>query len=133
MNVAAFIVAAMNIHQIIECSSPESANVRHSFLSFSHLIFYFIHIFCCLTSHDESFGICHFLGVSTIRVPRSIMNYLSVPYGLRISVEKSISMNEDKFVAPHSKKFYQVSPDRSCVVTSLFPLLRRPRTIIIRF
>ena len=38
MNVAAFIVAAMNIPQIIECSSPFAYNVRHSFLSFSHKI-----------------------------------------------------------------------------------------------
>ena len=54
-------------------------------------------------THDENFGICHFLGVSTIMKPPS------VPYGLRISVEKSVSMNEDELVALHSEKFYQVS------------------------
>ena len=64
--------------------------VRHSFLSFSHLVFYFVHKFCCVTAHNESFGICHFLKVSTVRLPRSIMNHLFVPYGMRISVEKSI-------------------------------------------
>ena len=37
------------------------------------------------------------------------MNYLSVPYGLRTSVEKSIFMMKDELVAPHSKKFSQVS------------------------
>ena len=91
MNVAAFIVAAINVPQIIECSSPESATFD-IFLSFSHLIFYFIHKFCCVTSHDESFGICLSLAISTIRLPRSIMNHLSVPYGMRSSVEKSVSM-----------------------------------------
>ena len=48
-------------------------NVRHSFLSTSHLIFYFIHKFCCVTSHDESFRFCLFLVVKLSRLPRSIV------------------------------------------------------------
>ena len=85
-------------------------NVRHSFLSVSHLVFDFVHKFCCVTAHDEIFGISLFLGVSTIKLPRSIMNHLSVPYGMRISVEKRFLHDEDELVALQSKKFSQVSP-----------------------
>ena len=38
MNVAAFIVAAMNIPQIIECSSPSPTTFDILFLPFSHKI-----------------------------------------------------------------------------------------------
>ena len=88
--------------------SPVS-NVRHSFLSLSHLIFYFIHKFCCATSHDEKFRFCLLLIINTITLPRSIMNYLSVPYGLRISVEKRFFMMRCELVASYPKKFSQVS------------------------
>ena len=63
MNVAAFYVVAMNIPHIIECSSPDLCNIQQSFLSVSHLVFDFVHKFCCVTAHDESFGICLFLGM----------------------------------------------------------------------
>ena len=107
-------------------------NVRHSFLSFSHLIFYFIHKFCCVTSHDESFGTCLFLVISTIKLPRSIMNYLPVPYGMRISVEKSISMMRTNLMYCIWRSFIRFP--WSIVRRNLtFPLLRRPRTSIIQF
>ena len=120
MNVAALIVAAMNIHQIIECSSPESATFDILFLSFSHLIFYFIRKFCCVITHDENFGICHFLGVSTVRLPLSIMKPPSVPYGLRISVEKSVSMMRTNLLHRIPRSFDQERsgcPDRSSTTT----------------
>ena len=107
-------------------------NVRHSFLSFSNLIFYFIHKFCCVTSHDESFGICLFLVFSTIRLPRSITKYLSAPCGLRISVEKSIFMMRTNLLHRIPRSFLRFP--RSIVRRSpTFPLLRRPRSTIILF
>ena len=69
MNVAAFIVAAINIHQIIEKSSSFACNVGHSFLSFSHLIIYLIHEFYYITSHDEILSLGHFLRVVIIKLP----------------------------------------------------------------
>ena len=62
MNVAAFIVAGMNIPQIIECSSPDSATLDILFCLFRTWFFTFFHKFCCVTVHDENFGICTFLG-----------------------------------------------------------------------
>ena len=43
MNVADSIVTAINIPQIIECSSPSPATLEILFLSFSHLIIHPIH------------------------------------------------------------------------------------------
>ena len=92
---------------------PRICNVRHSFLSFSHLIFYFIHKFCCVISHDENFGICLFLVVNAIRLPRSIMNSLRTLRIAHFRREEHLH-DEDKFVASHPKKFYQVfPPDRA--------------------
>ena len=66
-----------------------ACNAGHSFLSFSHLMIYFLHKFCCITSHDEICGMCLLLEswyyqvspdqsrsiVSIIiRLPRSIWN-----------------------------------------------------------
>ena len=108
-----------------------SCNVRH-FLSFSHLIFYFNHKFCCVTSHDENFGICLFVVISTIRLPRSIMNHLFVPYGMRISVEKRFFTMRANLL-PHIPRSFLKFP-RSIGRRNLpFPLLRRPRTMIIQF
>ena len=100
MNVAAFIVAIINIHQIFECSSPESATFDILFCFFSHLIIYSIHKFCCITSHDEILRICRFLRVDIIRLPWSIMKPPFVPYGLRTSVEKSVSMMWPNLLQP---------------------------------
>ena len=107
-------------------------NVRHYSLSVSHLVFYFIHKFCCVTSHDESFEICLFLVIQCLRFPRSIVNRLTVPYGMRISVEKRFRTMRVNFL--------QFSP-RSCLRfpwsivrrNLTFPLLRRPRLTIIQF
>ena len=132
MKVAAFIVAAMNIPQIIECSSPGVCNVRHSFLSFSHLIFYFIHKFCCVITHDESFGICYFLGVSTFRLPWSIMKPPFVPYGLRTPVEKNVSMMWPNLLHRIPRSFLRFPWSIVCRNLT-FPLLRRLRMVIIQF
>ena len=43
MNVAEFIVTAINILQIIECSSPSPATLEILFCLFSHLIIHPIH------------------------------------------------------------------------------------------
>ena len=140
----------LNIHEILshECrrihrrSHEHSPNywmlfsgickVRHSFLSFSQWIFYFIHKFCCVTSHDESFRFCLFLVINTIRLPRSMMNYVSVPYGLRISVEERFFMMRVNLMHRIPRHFIRFP--WSIVRRSLtFPLLRRPRTTIILF
>ena len=128
MNVAAFIVAAMNILQNIECSSPKSATFD-IVLSTSCLVSYFIHKFCSVTSHDESFGICLFLGVSFIKFPRSSMNHLSVPYRLRISVEKRFFTMKDNLLhhIPIIFLTFSWSIERR---SSSLPHLRRPRSTI---
>ena len=99
--------------------SPWVCNVRHSFLSTSHLVFYFIHKFCCVTAHDESFGICLFLVISTIVLPR-------------ISVEKRFFTMRGNLLhhIPRSFLRFPWSIVRRC---STFPLLRRPRLTIILF
>ena len=109
MNVAAFIVAAMNIPRIIECSSTSLCNARHSFLSNSHLVSDLIHKFCCVTSHDEIFGICLFLVIHCLKFPRSIVNQLSVPCRMRIPAEKRFLHDGVQLVCKISKKFSQVS------------------------
>ena len=130
MNVAAFIVAAMNNPPNYGMFFICFCNVRHSFLSFSHLIFHFIQKFCCVISHDENFWICLSLVIIVIGLPQSFMNFLFVPYGLPISVEKSIFM-----MRTNSLHLFP----RSCIKfpwsivprNFTFPLLRGPRPIII--
>ena len=107
------------------------SNVRHSFLSFSHLIFYFIPRFCCVISHDENFGIC--LLVNIIRLPWSITKYPSVPYGLRTSVEKNFFVIRSNLLYHTPRSFTRLPWSIVRAVVSLFPLLRRPSTTIIRF
>ena len=84
---------AINIHQIIECSSPFFSTVE-ILLSFSHLIIHPIHEwswfyrqfqFCCIVSHDEILTICHFLRIDIIRLPWSITKCFSIPFGLHPS------------------------------------------------
>ena len=80
MNVAVFIVAAMNIPQIIECSSPESA-------TFDILFYFALGLALCsqillrhVTAHDETFGICPFLEVTLSGRPdlsRTVSPYLT--------------------------------------------------------
>ena len=84
-------------------------NVRHSFLSVPHLVFDFVHKLCCVTIHDEIFGICLFLVIQFLRCPRSIVNRLSVPYGMRISAEKRFLTMRVNFFAIYPKKLSQVS------------------------
>ena len=105
-------------------------NVLHSFLSISHLIFYFIHKFCCVTSHDESFQFCPFLVVNGIRFPESIVNRLSVPCRMRISAEKrflTMRVNFLQWIPRNILRF----PRSIVLCSSTFPLLRRPRSTII--
>ena len=101
-------------------------NVRHSFLSFSHLIFYFIRKFCCVITHDENFGICHFLGVSTIRLPW--LRTLRIAH-LRRERVFMMRVNLLHFIPRIFLRFLRAIVRRS----PTFPLLRRPRTVIIQF
>ena len=105
-------------------------NVRHSFLSVSHLVFDFVHKFCCVTAHDEIFGISLFLVIQFLRFPRSIMNHLSVPYGMRISVEKRFFTMRVNFLHSIPRNFLRF-PWSIVLRSSTFPLLRRPRSTII--
>ena len=132
MNVAAFNVVAMNIPQIYWMLFTWLCNVRHSFLSVSHLVFDFVHKFCCVTAHDEIFGICLLGDSHCLRFPRSIVNHLSVPCGMRISAEKrflTLRVNFWQYIPRNVLRF-----PRSIVLrSSTFPLLRRPRLTIILF
>ena len=127
------------IHRHCHKNSPNywmflswACNVGHYFLSFSHLIIYFIHKFCCITSHDEICGICLFLRADTIKLPWSITKYPSVPYGLRSSVEKSFSVMRTNLLYHTPRSFIRLP--WSIVRRNLtFPLLRRPSTVIIQF
>ena len=103
-------------------------NARYSFLPFSHLIFYF----CCVTSHHEIFGICHFLGVGIVMLPWSFTKHPSVPYGLRISVEKSFSFMRTNLLY-HTPRSIIGFPWSIVCRNLTFPLLRRPSTVIIQF
>ena len=85
-------------------------NVRHSFLSFSNLIFYFIHKLCCVTSHDESFRFCLFLVVNAVRLPRSIMGLSLRTLRIAHFRREEVLHDEGELVASHPKKFSQVSP-----------------------
>ena len=101
-------------------------NARHSFLSISHLVFDFVHKFCCVTSHDEIFGICLFLVIHCLRFPRSIVNRLSVPCGMRISAEKRFFTMKGNLLQYIPRSFLRF-PWSIVLRSSTFPLLRRPR------
>ena len=96
-----------------------ACNVGHSFLSFSHLIIYFIHKFCCITFHDEIFGICHFLEVDIIRLPWSITK--CPPYLTDCtSPSRRVSPWWGRTCCTIIQEVSSGCPDRSCAVTSLF-------------
>ena len=107
-------------------------NVRHSLLSVSHLVFDFVHKFCCVTAHDEIFGISLFLVMHWHKFPRSIVNQLSVPYGMRSSVEKRFFTMRGNLLHHIPRSFLRF-PWSIVRRSSTFPLLRRPRLIIILF
>ena len=107
MNVAAFNVVVMNIPHIIECSSPDSATFDILFCLFR--TWSFVHNFCCVTARDEIFGICLFLVIHCLRFPRSIVNRLSVPCGMRIPAEKRFLTMRVDFFAIYPKNLPQVS------------------------
>ena len=75
---------------------------------------------------------CLFLQINTISLPRSITNYLSEFYGLRISVEKNISMMRTNLLHRIPGGFIRIpwSINRRSLT---FPLLRRQRMSIIFF
>ena len=108
-----------------------TCNVWHSFLSFSHLITHPIHEwswfysqfqFCFIVYHDEILKSCHFLRIDIIRSPWSITKCFSVPYGLRISVEKSFSVIRSTLMYHSPRSFIRLP--WSIVRRSLtFPLL----------
>ena len=110
MNVAAFIVAAMNIPHIIECSSPDSATFDIFFLSVSHLVFDFVHKFCCVTAHHEFFGICLFLVIQCLRFfPIHSESSLRTLRNAHFRREEVLH-DEGQLFATYPKKFSQVSP-----------------------
>ena len=130
MNVPAFIVAAMNIPQIVECSSPDSATFDILFCLLRTWFFLLKHKLCCVTAHDESFGICLFLLVQFLKFPRSIMNHLSVPCRMRISDEKrffTMRVNFSQCIPRNFLRFLRSIGLRSCT----FPLSRSRLTIIL--
>ena len=105
-------------------------NVRHSFLSVSHLVFDFVHKFCCVTAHDKIFGISLFLVIHCLKFHRSIVNHLSVPCGMRISAEKRFFTMRVNFLHCIPRNFLKF-PWLIVLRSSTFPLLRRPRSTII--
>ena len=109
MNVAAFIVAAINIPQIIECSSPDPATFDILFCLFRTWSF------TLFTNSAASLPMTKFTESATswevdfIRLPWLITKHPSVPYGLRISVEKSISMMRTNLLDHTPRSLYQVA------------------------
>ena len=77
-------------------------NARHSFLSVSHLVFDFVHKFCCVTAHDEIFKISLFLAILWLRFPRSIVN--------AHSCREEVPLDEGQLFARNPKRYPQVSP-----------------------
>ena len=127
MNTAYSIVTAINIHQIIECSSPSPVTLEF-FLSFPRLIihpiykwswFYRQFQFCFIGSHDGLLRICHFLRIDIIRSPWSGTKCFFVPYGLCVPSRRISSWpgRTSRII------FQEVSsgrPDRSYVLISVF-------------
>ena len=109
-----------------------ACKVGHSFLSFSHLIIHSSHEFCCITSHDENFGMCHFLRVVVVKLPWSITKWFSVPDWLLGSVEKNFLMTRTN-VLQHSPRSFVRLPWSIVRRTLRSPLLRRSNSVIIQF
>ena len=109
MNVAAFNVAAMNIHHIIECSSPDSAMLDILFCllrTWSFTLFTNSAASLPMTKVSE---FDFFLVIQFLKFPRSIVNRLSVPCGMRISAEKRCFTMRCNWLQSYPKKFSQVS------------------------
>ena len=136
MNTADSIVKDINIHQIIECSSPSPVTMEFFvFLALDHspdsrmiLILQRQFQFCFIDSNDELLRSFLFLRIEIIKSPRSVTKCFFVPYGLRGSVEKNFLVIRSNFSC-HSPRRFIKSP-RSVVRLDLsFPLLRRPSTV----
>ena len=132
MNVAAFNVAAMNIPQVIECSSPESATFDILWCFFALDLLLYAQILLRVTSHDESLRFRHFLGVDIITScpdrSRSIRPYLTDC----ASPSKFFSVMRTNLMYNTPRSFIRFH--WSIVYRNLtFPLLRRPSTVIIQF
>ena len=145
MNTADSIVTAINILQIIECSSPSLATLEILFLSFPHLIihpihewswFYSISNTVSFVSHDEIFEVLPLLENIYIYIlsgrpdlSRSVSPFLTdcaVP-------SRRISSWSGRTFLTILQEVLSGRPDRSYVVVSVFPLLRRPNTVVIQF
>ena len=120
----------MNIHHIIECSSPDSATFD-ILLSTSHLVLYFIHKFYCVTSHGESFGICPFLGINFLKSPNHHESSLRTLRYAHFRREEVLH-DDGQLVASYPRSFRRF-PWSIVGRSSTFPLLRRPRSTIILF
>ena len=141
MNIADSIVTAINIPQIVECSSPFPVTLEILFCLFR--TWSFTRLTNDLDSTDSSNSVSSFPMakfwslasswelISSSR-PDLVTKCFSVPYGLRGSVEKNFLVIRSNF-SYHSPRSFIRSP-WSIVRRSLsFPLLRRPRTVIIQF
>ena len=114
MNVVAFIVAAMNIHQILECSSPDSATFDILFCLFRTW---------SLTLFTNSAASLPMTGVSEC-APSLELIFSSFPIHHESSLRtlhiahfrrEEVLHDEGQLVASHPKKFSKVSPiDRTC-------------------
>ena len=102
------------------------------FCLFLHFITCSMHKFCCITSHDEILRICRFLRINIIRLPWSITKWLSVPYGLLNSVEKSCFVTKTNLLYHSVRNCNKLS--WSILLNNItFPFSRTPNTVIVQF
>ena len=105
-------------------------NVRRSFLSNSHLIFLLYSQILLRHFPWRKFRNPPLLWELTLSMSRSIMNHLSVPYGMRISVEKRFFTMRGNLLHHIPRSFLEF-PWLIVRRSSTFPLLRRPKLTII--
>ena len=128
--------------QIIEFSSPSLATLEILFCLFR--TWSFTRFTNDLDSTDNSnsvssfpmmkfWGSCHCLRIDIIRSPWSITKCFSVTLRIARFRWDEFLRDQVELFGPFSKKFYSGRPDRSYVVASAFPLLRRPSTVVIQF
>ena len=79
----------------------------------------------------NSENLCLFLRVDIIRMPWSITKWLFVPYGLRGSVEKRVSVMRTNVLQHTLQEALSGCPDRSCVVPSVLHSWEDPSMVII--
>ena len=117
MNVAAFIVTVTNIHQIMECSSPESATLDFfCFFALDHLHTLFTND---LDSTDNSNSVVSLFMMKFWEYATSwelilsgcpdLSRSVSVSYGLRASVEKNFFVIRSNLLYHSPRSFIRLS------------------------